>query len=185
MVIIGLFLATLLLFATTAFVGTWLIYRRIRHSRALALVVRETQARVAPWGPARDVAGMRRDVARDADVTSRHLQQAKRAGIAPPDSGQLLASLKSVAASLDAELGLIAREPARRQRDMLPAVRIRVADFQAQTATLRTALAQGFATTRDARMAALADNVQLAWLTADAHQELHQTGYAPHQPRWR
>src|SRR4051794_30411788 len=104
MIVIGLFLATLLLFASTAFVGTWLLYRRIRRSRALKLAMREAQARFAPWGPARDVAGLRRDLARDVDVTSRHLQQARRSGIAPSDSRVLLASLTGVAASLDIEL---------------------------------------------------------------------------------
>jgi hypothetical protein len=172
-----------LVLVSVALIASWLIYRRLRRSRLLARAVLEAQFLLAPWGPVHEIAALRRDAAREADLTTRHLQQAQRTGVAATDVSGLIDSLTSAARSLDAELALLAREPASRQRVLLRSVRSRVEDFQAQTGTLRSALTESFTSAHDAKMAELAEQVQLAALTSAARRELRRPSAEPQSGR--
>lgn len=181
-ILIGLF-ATAMVFFALAIVACWLIYRRIRRSRMVRRMAIGVQTLTAPWGPGRDIAAMRRAVARDADATRRQIQEARRAGITAGDPAELIGSLTRTAQTLDAELALLGREPGRRNGDALRVARTRVGEFRTQTGALRASLTDGVASTYDARMAEFAEQAQLAAFTAQAHRELRRNGAAPQPSR--
>ncbi|HEV3012848.1 MAG TPA: hypothetical protein VG499_06215, partial [Actinomycetota bacterium] len=91
-------------------VAVWRVVRWVRRSPMLRRRVRSVQALTTPPGARRQVACLRRDLHAAAHATGDAVTVVRSAGGTVGDLPQLARRLGRVAATLDAELRLLARE---------------------------------------------------------------------------
>jgi hypothetical protein len=139
----GLLLTVLAVFLVTCFLlllAVWRTARWLRHSQRLRQRVRTVQALAATPGPRREVAWLRRELVAATRASTEAVTLVRTAGGAVGDLPHLARRLGQVAATLDAELRLLAGEPDPAEvARVLPAARARVADATRVARTIRRA----------------------------------------------
>jgi len=139
----GLLLTVLAVFLVTGLLlllAVWRAVRWLRHSQRLRQRVRTVQALAAAPGPRREVAWLRRELVAATRASTEAVALARTAGGAVGDLPHLVRRLGQVAATLDAELRLLAGEPDPAEvARVLPAARARVADATRVARTIRRA----------------------------------------------
>jgi hypothetical protein len=165
-------LLKLLLFASALFalttalagVAAWQIWRLLRRRLRIEQRLRTVKVWVTPPGGRREVAALRRELAKAVSATPRAVTVVQRAAGVIGDLPQLARRLVRVAATLDAELELLGGEPDPRElARMLPPARARVSDVARVARSIRRAAAAGL----DAGRAG-----ELRQLNADVDQEI-------------
>jgi hypothetical protein len=165
-------LLKLLLFASALFalttalagVAAWQIWRLLRRRLRIEQRLRTVKVWVTPPGGRREVAALRRELAKAVSATPRAVTVVQRAAGVVGDLPQLARRLVRVAATLDAELELLGGEPDPRElARMLPPARARVSDVARVARSIRRAAAAGL----DAGRAG-----ELRQLNADVDQEI-------------
>jgi hypothetical protein len=165
-------LLKLLLFASALFalttalagVAAWQIWRLLRRRLRIEQRLRTVKVWVTPPGGRREVAALRRELAKSVSATPRAVTVVQRAAGVVGDLPQLARRLVRVAATLDAELELLGGEPDPRElARMLPPARARVDDVARVARSIRRAAAAGL----DAGRAG-----ELRQLNADVDQEI-------------
>jgi hypothetical protein len=165
-------LLKLLLFASALFalttalagVAAWQIWRLLRRRLRIEQRLRTVKVWVTPPGGRREVAALRRELAKAVSATPRAVTVVQRAAGVVGDLPQLARRLVRVAATLDAELELLGGEPDPRElARMLPPARARVDDVARVARSIRRAAAAGL----DAGRAG-----ELRQLNADVDQEI-------------
>ncbi|HEV3463737.1 MAG TPA: hypothetical protein VG846_07125 [Actinomycetota bacterium] len=137
-------------------VAVWRVVRWVRRSPMLRRRVRSVQALTTPPGARRQVACLRRDLNAAAQATASAVAVVRTAGGTVGDLPQLARRLGRVAATLDAELRLLAREPDLAElARVLPAARARVADVTRVALTIRRAASAGLGADTAAELAPL------------------------------
>jgi hypothetical protein len=165
-------LLKLLLFASALFalitalagVAAWQIWRLLRRRLRIEQRLRTVKVWVTPPGGRREVAALRRELAKAVSATPRAVTVVQRAAGVVGDLPQLARRLVRVAATLDAELELLGGEPDPRElARMLPPARARVDDVARVARSIRRAAAAGL----DAGRAG-----ELRQLNTDVDQEI-------------
>jgi hypothetical protein len=165
-------LLKLLLFASALFalttalagVAAWQIWRLLRRRLRIEQRLRTVKVWVTPPGGRREVAALRRELAKAVSATPRAVTVVQRAAGVIGDLPQLARRLVRVAATLDAELELLGGEPDPHElARMLPPARARVDDVARVARSIRRAAAAGL----DAGRAG-----ELRQLNADVDQEI-------------
>ena len=165
-------LLKLLLFASALFalitalagVAAWQIWRLLRRRLRIEQRLRTVKVWVTPPGGRREVAALRRELAKPVSATPRAVTVVQRAAGVVGDLPQLARRLVRVAATLDAELELLGGEPDPRElARMLPPARARVDDVARVARSIRRAAAAGL----DAGRAG-----ELRQLNTDVDQEI-------------
>jgi hypothetical protein len=165
-------LLKLLLFASALFalttalagVAAWKIWRLLRRHLRIEQRLRTVKVWVTPPGARREVAALRRELAEVVRATPHAVNVVQRAAGVVGDLPQLARRLRRIAATLDAELELLAGEPDPRElARVLPSARARVADVARVARSIRRAAAAGLDAGR-------AD--ELRRLNADVNQEV-------------
>jgi hypothetical protein len=165
-------LLKLLLFASALFalttalagVAAWQIWRLLRRRLRIEQRLRTVKVWVTPPGGRREVAALRRELAKAVSATPRAVTVVQRAAGVVGDLPQLARRLVRVAATLDAELELLGGEPDPRElARMLHPARARVDDVARVARSIRRAAAAGL----DAGRAG-----ELRQLNADVEQEI-------------
>jgi hypothetical protein len=147
----------------------WRAVRWVRRSGRLRQRVRTAQALVAPPGPRREVAWLRRELAAATRATADAVALVGEAGGAVGDLPHLARRLGRVAATLDAELRLLAGEPDQAElARVLPAARARVADVARVALVIRRAASAGLGAETAAEIAPLEAEVEREVLALDA-----------------
>jgi hypothetical protein len=161
-----LLFASVLFALTTALAGVaaWQIWRLLRRRLRIEQRLRTVKVWVTPPGGRREVAALRRELAKAVSATPRAVTVVQRAAGVVGDLPQLARRLVRVAATLDAELELLSGEPDPRElARMLPPARARVDDVARVARSIRRAAAAGL----DAGRAG-----ELRQLNADVDQEI-------------
>jgi hypothetical protein len=139
----GLLLTVLAGFLVTGLLlllAVWRAVRWVRRSGRLRQRVRTAQALVAPPGPRREVAWLRRELAAATRASTEAVALVGTAGGVVGELPGLARRLGRVAGTLDAELRLLAGEPDPAElARVLPAARARVADATRVARTIRRA----------------------------------------------
>ena len=157
-----------LLAGGVALAVVWRMVRWVRRSPRLRRRVRSVQALTTPPGARRQVACLRRDLQAAATATGEAVAVVKAAG-AVGDLPQLARRLGRVAATLDAELRLLAGEPDQAElARVLPAARARVADVARVALAIRRAASAGLGAATAAEIAPLEAEVEREVLALDA-----------------
>jgi hypothetical protein len=150
-------------------VAVWRVVRWVRRSPGLRRRVRSVQALATPPGARRQVACLRRDLGAAAHATGEAVALVRAAGGIVGDLPQLARRLGRVAATLDAELRLLAGEPDQAElARVLPAARARVADVARVALTIRRAASAGLGAEAAAGLAPLEAEVEREVLALDA-----------------
>ena len=158
-----------LLAGGVALAVVWRVVRWVRRSPRLRRRVRSVQALTTPPGTRRQVACLRRDLNAAALATGEAVTVVKAAGGTVGDLPQLARRLGRVAATLDAELRLLAGEPDPAElARVLPAARARVADVARVALTIRRAASAGLGADTAAELAPLEAEVEREVLALDA-----------------
>lgn len=141
-----LLIASALLALTTALAGVaaWQLWRLLRRRLRFEQRVRTVKVWLTPPGARREVAALRRRLAEAVNATPRAVTVVQRASGVVGDLPALARRLQRVAATLDAELKLLAAEPDPGElARMLPSARARVADVARVARSIRRAAAAG------------------------------------------
>jgi hypothetical protein len=157
-----LLIASALFALTTALAGVaaWRIWRLLRRRLRIEQRLRTVKVWVTPPGARREVAALRRELAEAVSATPHAVTVVQRASGVVGDLPQLARRLRRVAATLDAELELLAGEPDPGELTrMLPAVRSRVADVARVARSIRRAAAAGLDASRTGDLRQLNDDV--------------------------
>jgi hypothetical protein len=150
-------------------VAVWRVVRWVRRSPGLRRRVRSVQALTTPPGARRQVACLRRDLGAAAHATGEAVAVVRAAGGTVGDLPHLARRLGRVAATLDAELRLLAGEPDQAElARVLPAARARVADVARVALTIRRAASAGLGADTAAELAPLEAEVEREVLALDA-----------------
>ena len=158
-----------LLAGGVALAVVWRMVRWVRRSPRLRRRVRSVQALTTPPGARRQVACLRRDLQAAATATGQAVAVVKTAGGAVGDLPQLARRLGRVAATLDAELRLLAGEPDQAElARVLPSARARVADVARVALVIRRAASAGLGAETAAEIAPLEAEVEREVLALDA-----------------
>jgi hypothetical protein len=166
-------LLTLLLMCLVAWAAVmfavWRVVRWVRRSPRVRRRVRSVQALTTPPGARRQVACLRRDLHVAAVATGEAVAVVRKAGGMVGDLPQLARRLGRMAATLDAELRLLAHEPDPVElARVLPAARARVADVSRVALTIRRAASAGLGAETAAELAPLEAEVEREVLALDA-----------------
>jgi hypothetical protein len=157
-------LLTLLLMCLVAWAAVvfavWRAVRWVRRSPRLRRRVRSVQALATPPGARRQVACLRRDLHVAAAATGEAVAVVRKAGGIVGELPHLARRLGGMAATLDAELRLLAHEPDPAElARVLPAARARVADVTRVALTIRRAASAGLGAATAAELAPLESEV--------------------------
>ena len=167
-----LLLTALIMFVVAgglALAAVWRVGRWLRRSRRLRQRVRSVQALTAPTGPRRQVARLRRDLCAAARATGEAVTLVRSAGGTVGDLPHLARRLDRVAATLDAELRLLAGEPDPAElARVLPAAGARVADVTRVARSIRRAASAGLGAETAAEIAPLELEVEREVVALDA-----------------
>jgi hypothetical protein len=124
--------------------GAWWIWRTARARLRWPRSLRTVQLYVAPPGPRREVAFLRRELTAAVTSTPQAVAMVKANAGVVGDLPQLTRRLERVATTLDAELRLLANEPDPAEvARVLPAARARVGDVSRVARTIRRAATAG------------------------------------------
>jgi hypothetical protein len=149
--------------------AVWRVVRWVRRSPRLRRRVRSVQALTTPPGARRQVACLRRDLQVAAHATGEAVAVVRAAGGTVGDLPQLARRLARMAATLDAELRLLAGEPDPAElARVLPAARARVAEVARVALTIRRAASAGLGAATAAELAPLEAEVEREVLALDA-----------------
>jgi hypothetical protein len=133
-------LAVSLVTGSLLLLAVWRAVRWARRSGRLRQRVRTAQALLAPPGPRREVAWLRRELAAATRASTEAVALVRKAGGLVGELPRLARRLGRVAGTLDAELRLLAGEPDPAElARVLPAARARVADATRVASTIRRA----------------------------------------------
>jgi HAMP domain-containing protein len=139
----GLLLTVLAVFLVTGallLLAVWRAVRWVRRSARLRQRVRTGQALLAPPGPRRELAWLRRELAAATCASTEAVALVGTAGGVVGELPRLTRHLGRVAGTLDAELRLLAGEPDPTElARVLPAARARVGDATRVARTIRRA----------------------------------------------
>ena len=140
--------------------GAWWIWRTARARLRWPRSLRTVQLYVAPPGPRREVAFLRRELTAAVTSTPRAVAMVKANAGVIGDLPQLTRRLERVATTLDAELRLLANEPDPAEvARVLPAARARVGDVSRVARTIRRAAAAGLGAQSASEVRLLSDDV--------------------------
>jgi hypothetical protein len=166
-------LAVLLVSGLLLLAAVWRAVRWLRRNQRLRQRVRTAQALLAPPGPRREVAWLRRELAAATRATADAVALVGEAGGAVGDLPHLARRLGRVAGTLDAELRLLFGEPeAAELARVLPAARARVAEVTRVARTMRRASSAALGAGTAAEIAPLQVEVEVAALDAGIHRLL-------------
>ena len=158
-----------LLAGAVALAIAWRMVRWVRRSPMLRRRVRSVRALTTPPGARRQVACLRRDLNAAAHATGEAVAIVRAAGGTIGDLPHLARRLSRVAATLDAELRLLAREPDLAElARVLPAARARVAEVTRVALTIRRAASAGLGAETAAELAPLEAQVEREVRALDA-----------------
>jgi hypothetical protein len=158
-----------LLAGGVALAAVWRVVHWVRRSPRLRRRVRTVQALTAPPGLRRQVACLRRDLSAAAHATGEAVAVVRAAGGTVGDLPHLARRLGRVAATLDAELRLLAGEPDQAElARVLPAARARVTDVTRVALSIRRAASAGLGAETAAEIAPLEAEVAREVLALDA-----------------
>jgi hypothetical protein len=168
----GLLLTVLAVFLVTGFLlllAVWRAVRWARRSGRLRQRVRTAQALLAPPGPRREVAWLRRELAAATRASTEAVALVRKAGGLVGELPRLARRLGRVAGTLDAELRLLAGEPDPAElARVLPAARARVADATRVASTIRRASSAALAAEAATGIAPLQAEVEREVAALDA-----------------
>jgi hypothetical protein len=168
-------LAVLLVSGLLLLAAVWRAVRWLRRSQRLRQRVRTAQALVAPPGPRRELAWLRRELAAATRATAEAVALAATAGGTVGELPHLVRRLGRAAGTLDAELRLLAGEPEPAElARVLPAARARVAEVTRAARTIRRASSAALGASTTAEVAPLQAEVEreVAALDAGVHRLL-------------
>jgi hypothetical protein len=168
-------LAVLLVSGLLLLAAVWRTVRWLRRNQRLRQRVRTAQALVAPPGPRRELAWLRRELAAADHATAEAVALAATAGGTVGDLPHLVRRLGRAAGTLDAELRLLAGEPEPAElARVLPAARARVAEVTRVARTIRRASSAALGAGTTAEIAPLQAEVEreVAALDAGIHRLL-------------
>jgi hypothetical protein len=168
-------LAVLLASGLLLLAAVWRTVRWLRRNQRLRQRVRTAQALVAPPGPRRELAWLRRELAAADHATAEAVALAATAGGTVGDLPHLVRRLGRAAGTLDAELRLLAVEPEPAElARVLPAARARVAEVTRVARTIRRASSAALGAGTTAELAPLQAEVEreVAALDAGIHRLL-------------
>jgi hypothetical protein len=149
--------------------AVWRAVRWVRRSGRLRQRVRTAQALVAPPGPRREVAWLRRELAAATRASTEAVALVRTAGGVVGELPGLARRLGRVAGPLDAELRLLAGEPdAAELARVLPAARARVADATRVARAIRRASSAALGAEAAAMIAPLQAEVEREVAALDA-----------------
>jgi hypothetical protein len=155
--------------------AAWRALRWLRRNQRLRQRVRTAQALLAPPGPRRELAWLRRELAAATRATAEAVAVARSAGGVVGDLPQLARRLGRAAGRLDAELRLLAGEPEPAElARVLPAARARVTEVTGVARTIRRASSAALGAGTAAELAPLQAEVEreVAALDAGIHRLL-------------
>jgi hypothetical protein len=162
-------LAGFLVSGLLVLLAVWRAVRWVRRSGRLRQRVRTAQALVAPPGPRREVAWLRRELAAATRASTEAVALVRAAGGVVGELPGLVRRLGRVAGTLDAELRLLAGEPDPAElARVLPAARARVADATRVARTIRRASSAALAAEAAAVIAPLQAEVEREVAALDA-----------------
>jgi len=162
-------LAVLLVSGLLLLAAVWRVVRWLRRNQRLRQRVRTAQALLAPPGPRREVAWLRRELAAATRATADAVALVGEAGGAVGDLPHLARRLGRVAGTLDAELRLLFGEPeAAELARVLPAARARVAEVTRVARTMRRASSAALGAGTAAEIAPLQVEVEREVAALDA-----------------
>jgi hypothetical protein len=162
-------LAVLLVSGLLLLAAAWRAVRWLRRNQRLRQRVRTAQALLAPPGPRREVAWLRRELAAATRATADAVALVGEAGGAVGDLPHLARRLGRVAGTLDAELRLLFGEPeAAELARVLPAARARVAEVTRVARTMRRASSAALGAGTAAEIAPLQVEVEREVTALDA-----------------
>lgn len=142
-------------------VAVWRVWRRLRVSVRWRRGLRTVQVWTSPPGPRRRAVALRRELGDAIAATSHAVAVVAAAGGAVGDLPHLARRLARVAAPLDAELRILAREPDERElARLLPAARGRVEHVERVALTMRRAAGGGLGAHTEAQVRALSATVE-------------------------
>jgi hypothetical protein len=173
-----LLLAALVVFLASGLLvlaAVWRAVRWLRRNQRLHRRVRTAQALLAPPGPRRQVAWLRRELAAATGATADAVALVREAGGAVGELPHLARRLRRVAGTLDAELRLLAGEPEPAElARVLPAARARVDEVTQVARTIRRASSAALGAGTAAEVAPLQAEVEreVAALDAGIHRLL-------------
>jgi hypothetical protein len=179
-------LAGFLVSGLLVLLAVWRAVRWVRRSGRLRQRVRTAQALVAPPGPRREVAWLRRELAAATRAASEAVALVRNAGGVVGELPGLARRLGRVAGTLDAELRLLAGEPDPAElARVLPAARARVADAARVARSIRRASAAALGAEAAAEIAPLQAEVarEVAALDAGIDRLLDLAAGADPAPR--
>ncbi|HZD01758.1 MAG TPA: hypothetical protein VFA46_16660 [Actinomycetes bacterium] len=151
------------------------VWRLARASLRWPRRMRTVQFYAAPPGPRREIAFLRRELAAAASSTPQAVATVRASAGVVGELPQLARRLERVAATLDAELRLLANEPDPTEVvRVLPAARARVGDVTRIARTIRRAATAGLGAQSAADVGALSADVEreVAALAAGVQQLL-------------
>jgi hypothetical protein len=162
-------LAVLLASGLLLLAAVWRTVRWLRRNQRLRQRVRTAQALVAPPGPRRELAWLRRELAAADHATAEAVALAATAGGTVGDLPHLVRRLGRAAGTLDAELRLLAVEPEPAElARVLPAARARVAEVTRVARTIRRASSAALGAGTTAEIAPLQAEVEREVVALDA-----------------
>jgi hypothetical protein len=162
-------LAVLLASGLLLLAAVWRTVRWLRRNQRLRQRVRTAQALVAPPGPRRELAWLRRELAAADHATAAAVALAATAGGMVGDLPHLVRRLGRAAGTLDAELRLLAVEPEPAElARVLPAARARVAEVTRVARTIRRASSAALGAGTTAEIAPLQAEVEREVVALDA-----------------
>jgi hypothetical protein len=168
-------LAVMLVSGLLLLAAVWRAVRWLRRNQRLRQRVRTAQALLAPPGPRREVAWLRRELAAATRATADAVALVGEVGGVVGDLPHLARRLGRVAGTLDAELRLLFGEPeAAELARVLPAARARVAEVTRVARTVRRASSAALGAGTAAEIAPLQVEVEreVAALDAGIHRLL-------------
>jgi hypothetical protein len=138
----------------------WWIWRAVRARLRWPRPVRTVQLYTSPPGPRREIAFLRRELSAAVTSTPQAVAMVRANAGVVGDLPQLARRLERMAATLDAELRLLANEPDTAEvARLLPAARGRVGDVTRVARTIRRAATAGLGTQSSGEVRALSADV--------------------------
>jgi hypothetical protein len=166
-------LGLLLLACACMLLLLWRLWRHLRRSVQWRYRMRTAQVWLAPPGVRREVAALRRELVQSVAATPHALTIVRATGGAVGELPLLARRLERVAATLDAELALLASEPDMAEvARVLPAAHARVADVRRVARTIRRAAGAGLGVAGAASVRALGADVEREVAALDAGVQL-------------
>jgi hypothetical protein len=154
-------LAVLVFAVAVAGLAAWWVWRRVRARLRWPRPMRAIQLYATPPGPRREVALLRRELTAAVTSTPQAVAMVRASAGVVGELPQLARRLERVAATLDAELRLLANEPDPAEvARVLPAARARVGDVSRVGRTIRRTASAGLGAQSAADVRALSADVE-------------------------